>query len=131
MRSPERSDHWRTSLDLVEALRARMADVHDPSNDLGARQLMAQVAHAKSSSFIALLDSGGHVIDVNPAALIGGGVDRSEVAGLPLWMTPWWAAATEGDVRSVRGRSRPPETGASPASMSASASPAASRAPST
>ena len=52
---------------------------------------MAQVAHAKSSSFIALLDREGHVLDVNPAALIAGGIDRSEVIGLPLWATPWWA----------------------------------------
>src|SRR5262245_55337953 len=101
MSSPERSDHWRTSLDLVEALRARMAEVHNPSDDLGARQLMAQVAHAKSSSFIALLDGRGHVIDVNPAALIAAGVDRSEIAGLPLWMTPWWADAADADMRAV------------------------------
>jgi PAS domain S-box-containing protein len=101
MSSPERSDHWRTSLDLVEALRARMADVPEPNEDGLARQLMAQVAHAKSSSFMALLDGAGHVIDVNPAALIAGGVDHSEVAGLPLWMTPWWSAAEPKDVRSV------------------------------
>jgi signal transduction histidine kinase len=95
-------DHWRTSLDLVEALRQRIGNVSDPSDDVGARQLMAQVAHAKSSSFIALLDAGGHLIDVNPAALIAGGVDRSEVVGLPLWLTPWWGAAARDDVDAVR-----------------------------
>src|SRR3954454_7496088 len=102
MSSHERSDHWRTSLDLVEALRARLAEVPYTADDPIALQLMAQVAHAKSSSFMALLDAGGHVLDVNPAALIAGGVDRSEVAGLPLWRTPWWAAAATEDVRAVR-----------------------------
>src|SRR3954471_17386166 len=41
-----RLDHWRSSLDVVEALRARMAQVLDPQDDAVARQLMAHVAHA-------------------------------------------------------------------------------------
>src|SRR5919199_1515134 len=99
MSSPDRSDHWRTSLDFVEALRARLNEVPEAYDDPMARQLMAQVAHAKSSTFMALLDGHGHVLDVNPAALIAGGVDLSEAAGLPLWATPWWAAATARDVQ--------------------------------
>jgi signal transduction histidine kinase len=87
-------DHWTTSLDTVEALRLRMAEVAHPQEDPITRQLMAQVAHAKSSSFMALLDGAGHVLDVNPAALIAGGLDRGEVVGLPLWTTPWWLAAS-------------------------------------
>src|SRR3954468_1082243 len=89
-----RRDHWTTSLDSVDALRQRMAEVEDPRDDPVTRRLMAQVAHAKSSSFIALLDATGHVLDVNPAALIAGGLDRSEVIGLPLWTTPWWLGAS-------------------------------------
>lgn len=60
---------------------------------------MAQVAHAKSSSFVALLNREGLVLDVNPAALIAGGVDRSEVIGMPLWSTGWWSG-----VRAEAGR---------------------------
>src|SRR6188472_4553276 len=101
MSSPQRLDHWRTSLDSVEALRTRIAEVTDPREDAVARQLMAQVALAKSSSFTALLDAEGHVLDVNPTALIAGGVDPSEVAGLPLWTTPWWSAADNDDVDAV------------------------------
>src|SRR3954463_8266418 len=83
-------DHWTTSLRDVELLRQRFAQVDDPQTDEVTRGLMAQVAHAKSSSFIALLDREGHLLDVNPAALIAGGVYRSEVIGLPLWATAWW-----------------------------------------
>jgi signal transduction histidine kinase len=101
MSSRERQDHWRSSLDAVEALRVRIAEVPDPHRDVEATQLMAQVAHAKSSSFRALLHSSGHVLDVNPVALIFGGVDLSEVVGLPLWATPWWAAAPPDDVRRL------------------------------
>jgi|GEM_PF-3189043 len=85
-----RLDHWTTSLEAIEALRERFAAQASPLEDARTRALMAQVLHAKSSSFMALLDERGHVLDVNPAALIAGGVDRSEVVGLPLWTTAWW-----------------------------------------
>jgi PAS domain S-box-containing protein len=95
-------DHWRTSLDSVEELRRRIGTVPSPERDDAARRLMAEVLHAKSSNFTALLDADGNVLDVNPAALIAGGVDRGEVIGLPLWMTPWWSGAGEDDVRLIR-----------------------------
>jgi PAS domain S-box-containing protein len=101
MTSHERLDHWRASLDSVEMLRERIASVSAPQEDLMTRQLMAQVAHAKSSSFNALLDAGGHILDVNPAALIAGGVDRAEVIGLPLWKTAWWTDAGAETVQLV------------------------------
>jgi PAS domain S-box-containing protein len=78
-----------------------MATVAGPQEDMVTRQLMAQVAHAKSSSFIALLDESGRVLDVNPAALISGGVDRAEVIGLPLWTTAWWDEAEPSATRMV------------------------------
>jgi PAS domain S-box-containing protein len=97
-----RLDHWTTSLDAVEALRLRMAEVEGAQEDPITRRLMAQVAHAKSSSFIALLDGDGHVLDVNPAALIAGGVDRTEVIGLPLWTTGWWLGAEQSAIMTLR-----------------------------
>jgi PAS domain S-box-containing protein len=101
MSSEERLDHWRASLDVVDALRIRMSEVTHPEADAITRRLMAQVAHAKSSSFIALLDPDGHVLDVNPAALVSGGVDLGEVLGLPLWRTRWWASASPESVQTV------------------------------
>ena len=97
-----RLDHWVTSLDAVEALRERMAQVSNPGEDPITRQLMAQVAHAKSSSFIALLDGYGNLLDVNPAALIAGGLDRGEVIGLPLWTTAWWSEAGAEAAQSLK-----------------------------
>src|SRR4051812_31724405 len=101
MNSHDKSDHWRTSLDSVEALRTRLQQIREAHEDPVARQLMAQVAHAKSSTFMALLDAHGHVLDVNPAALIAGGFDLSEAAGLPLWTTPWWQNANPDDLRMI------------------------------
>ena len=40
--------------------------------------------------------------EVVKTALIAGGVDLSEVAGLPLWVTPWWSGAEQTDVGMVR-----------------------------
>jgi PAS domain S-box-containing protein len=96
-----RLDHWRSAFDDVDELRARIDEVIHPQDDAVARQLMAHVAHAKSSSFIVLLDADGLVLDVNPQALIAGGVDRAEAIGLPLWATPWWAATAPADVRAL------------------------------
>src|SRR3954447_25348805 len=96
-----RLDHWTISLDTIEALRQRIAQVEDFDDDVIARRLMASVAHAKSSGFMALLDGSGHVVDVNPAALIAGGVDRAEVVGLPLWMTAWWSDPMSGPSKTV------------------------------
>src|SRR3954454_20455436 len=100
--STSRADHWTTSLSHVEMLRARVAAVEDPEHDPVTRGLMAQVAHEKSSSFIALLDREGRLLDVNPAALIAGGVDRAEVVGLPLWATAWWDRMDAGTTQTLQ-----------------------------
>ena len=63
-----RQDHWTTSLDAVEALRTRVAELDGPPEDAESQRLMASVLHAKSASFISLLDSKGFVLDVNPAS---------------------------------------------------------------
>src|SRR3954467_6534688 len=97
-----RADHWTASLSHVELLRARIAEVADPQQDEVTRGLMAEVAHEKSSSFIALLDREGQLLDVNPAALIAGGVDRSEVVGLPLPATAWWEGMDSDTVVSLQ-----------------------------
>src|SRR3954462_13789693 len=101
MSSPDRSAHWRTCLDSVEAVRTRIQAGSDSQEDAVTRQLMAQVVLAKSSNFTALLDSAGNVLDVNPTALITGGVDLSEVVGLLLWVTPWWSGSGADDVAMV------------------------------
>src|SRR4051794_14273784 len=84
-------------------LRERIATTADPEHDPVTRGLMAQVAHEKSSSFIALLSREGHLLDINPAALIAGGVDRAEVIGLPLPTTTWWEGMGPDAIASLAG----------------------------
>jgi PAS domain S-box-containing protein len=76
-------------MDVQHALQARLAEVNDPESDPEARRLMAQVALAKSTSFIALLTPDGRMLDVTDAPLTSAGLDRHEVIGHVLWQTPW------------------------------------------
>jgi PAS domain S-box-containing protein len=76
-------------MDVQHALQARLDDVADPELDPEARRLMAQVALAKSTSFIALLRADGRLLDVTDAPLTSAGLDRQEVIGHLLWQTPW------------------------------------------
>jgi PAS domain S-box-containing protein len=84
-----RLDPWRASMDVQHALQARLAEISDPEADPDARLLMAQVALAKATSFIALLRADGRLLDVTDAPLTSAGLDRHEVIGHPLWQTPW------------------------------------------
>jgi signal transduction histidine kinase/FixJ family two-component response regulator len=84
-----RLDPWRASLDVQHALQARLDEVSDPESDPEARRLMAQVALAKATSFIALLRADGRLLDVTDAPLTAAGIDRHEAVGQLLWQTPW------------------------------------------
>ena len=76
-------------MDAQHALQARLEHVADPETDPEARRLMAEVALAKATSFIALLRPDGRLLDVTDAPLTSAGLDRHEVVGHPLWHTPW------------------------------------------
>jgi PAS domain S-box-containing protein len=84
-----RLDPWRASMDVQHALQARLDEVADPETDPEARHLMAQVALAKATSFIALVTADGRILDVTDAPLTSAGLDRHEVVGELLWQTPW------------------------------------------
>jgi signal transduction histidine kinase len=76
-------------MDAQSALQSRLEEVTDPDGDDEARRLMAQVALAKATSFIALLRPDGRLLDVTDAPLTSAGIDRHEVVGHLLWQTPW------------------------------------------
>src|SRR3954451_8048141 len=84
-----RLDPWRASMDAQSALQSRLEEVTDPEGDPEARRLMAQVALAKATSFIALLRPDGRLLDVTDAPLTSAGLDRQEVVGNLVWQTPW------------------------------------------
>jgi len=76
-------------MDVQHALQTRLDEIADPESDPEARRLMAQVALAKATSFIALLRADGRLLDVTDSPLTSAGLDRHEVIGHLLWQTPW------------------------------------------
>jgi signal transduction histidine kinase len=88
-------------MDVQHALQARLEEVGDPETDPEARRLMAQVALAKATSFIALLRADGRLLDVTDTPLTSAGLDRHEVIGHLLWQTPWCrhSEAVQADLR--------------------------------
>jgi PAS domain S-box-containing protein len=42
-------------------------------------------------AFVGLLDTAGHVLEANEAALVAGGLVADEVIGRRFWDTPWWS----------------------------------------
>ena len=83
-------------MDAQHALQARLEEVGDPEGDPEARHLMAQVALAKATSFIALLRSDGRLLDVTDTPLAAAGLDRHDVIGHALWQTPWCRHSEDG-----------------------------------
>jgi hypothetical protein len=72
-------------MDVQHALQARLDEVADPESDPDARRMMAQVALAKATSFIALLRADGRLLDVTDSPLTAAGLDRHEVVVLLVW----------------------------------------------
>ena len=45
--------------------------------------------------FVAVLDVQGTLLEVNRAALEGGGLTLADVEGKPFWQCFWWGVSTE------------------------------------
>ena len=116
-----RLDHWtHVARRRRGAARAHGGGRRTPHEDAVTRQLMAQVAHAKSSSFIALLDARRPRARRQP-----GRADRRRRRPLRgrsacrCGRPPWWSAAAPRTCAIGRARRSPrPPRAASPASTS-------------
>jgi len=105
-RPADQPDPWQAALDRLDELRGRLEDVVAPERDAVARRLMREVELDRTTGFIVLLDRAGTVLDVNPGALLTGGLERGAVIGSLLWEAPWWhdsRRAQEDTARAFRG----------------------------
>jgi PAS domain S-box-containing protein len=59
------------------------------------RQKLARIALNEMYQFVAVLDTHGTLLEVNRAALEGGGLDLSDVEGKPFWECFWWGVSEE------------------------------------
>jgi PAS domain S-box-containing protein len=59
------------------------------------RQKLARVALDEMYQFVAVLDAHGTLLEVNRAALEGGGLKLADVEGKPFWECFWWGVTEE------------------------------------
>ncbi len=59
------------------------------------RQKLARIALDEMYQFVAVLDASGILLEVNRAALEGGGLKLSDVEGKPFWECFWWGVSAE------------------------------------
>jgi PAS domain S-box-containing protein len=59
------------------------------------RQQLARIALDEMYQFVAVLDAHGTLLEVNRAALEGGGLNLSDVEGKPFWECFWWGVSTD------------------------------------
>src|ERR1700722_18833866 len=59
------------------------------------RQKLARIALNEMYQFVAVLDAHGTLLEVNRAALEGGGLQLSDVEGKPFWECFWWGVSEE------------------------------------
>jgi PAS domain S-box-containing protein len=59
------------------------------------REKLARIAMDEMYQFVAVLDAEGTLLEVNRAALEGGGLKLSDVEGKPFWECFWWGVSKE------------------------------------
>jgi PAS domain S-box-containing protein len=59
------------------------------------RQKLARIALDEMYQFVAVLDARGTLLEVNRAALEGGGLKLSDVEGKPFWKCFWWGVSAQ------------------------------------
>jgi PAS domain S-box-containing protein len=59
------------------------------------REKLARVLLDEMYQFVALLDAHGELLEVNRAALEGGGIRLEDIRGRPFWVARWWTISAE------------------------------------
>jgi PAS domain S-box-containing protein len=59
------------------------------------REKLARIALDEMYQFVAVLDAGGTLLEVNRAALEGGGLTLKDVEGKPFWECFWWGVSAD------------------------------------
>ncbi|HLL55052.1 MAG TPA: ATP-binding protein [Myxococcaceae bacterium] len=58
------------------------------------REKLARIVLDEMYQFVGLLDAKGTLLEVNRAALEGGGIHLEDIQGRPFWEARWWAVST-------------------------------------
>ena len=71
-------------------LRVREVELEAGDDGQRYREKLARIVLDEMYQFVGLLDTEGRLLEVNRAALEGGGIQLCDIQGKPFWEAPWW-----------------------------------------
>ncbi|HEV2147345.1 MAG TPA: ATP-binding protein [Longimicrobiaceae bacterium] len=74
-------------------LRVRQVELRADDSVQRHREKLARIVLDEMYQFVALLDVQGTLLEVNRAALEGGGIRLEDIAGKPFWEAHWWTVS--------------------------------------
>jgi PAS domain S-box-containing protein len=85
------------------SLRVRQVELRPDDDFLRRREKLARIVLDEMYQFVALLDEAGTLLEVNRAALEGGGIRLEDIEGRPFWEARWWtlSTATQAQLRAA------------------------------
>jgi PAS domain S-box-containing protein len=85
------------------SIRVRGVELLGTDDDARHREKLARIVLDEMYQFVALLDSEGTLLEVNRAALEGGGILLEDIVGRPFWEARWWTVseATQEELKAA------------------------------
>ncbi|HZI09091.1 MAG TPA: ATP-binding protein [Myxococcus sp.] len=85
------------------ALRVRQVELRPDDDFQRRREKLARIVLDEMYQFVALLDAAGTLLEVNRAALEGGGIRLEDIENRPFWEAHWWtlSSATQERLRAA------------------------------
>ncbi len=81
--------------DQRELLRVRSVELRKTDSLQSHREKLARILLDDMYQFVALLDVQGTLLEVNRAALDGGGIRLQDIQGKPFWEARWWQVSPD------------------------------------
>ena len=82
-------------IDTKRSIKVRGTEIVATDTHKQYREKLARIALDEMYQFVAVLDVHGTLLEVNRAALEGGGLTLPDVEGKPFWECFWWTVSTE------------------------------------
>jgi PAS domain S-box-containing protein len=85
------------------ALRVRQVELRPDDDFQRRREKLARIVLDEMYQFVGLLDGAGMLLEVNKAALEGGGIRLEDIENRPFWDAHWWtlSPATQARLRAA------------------------------
>lgn len=79
----------------TDELQTALTDLQAANQRVAESERRFQAIFDQTFQFIGLMDTDGHLLEINRTALDFAGLNREEVVGRPYWETYWWSHSAE------------------------------------